>query len=42
MYVIRRQRVKENPEIFAERAADMSVIKHTAHNVIKEVTKLHV
>ena len=34
--------IKENPELFSEIAADMSVIRDMAHNVIKEVTELHV
>jgi hypothetical protein len=35
---LRQACIKENPEIFAERTADMSVITNTAYNVIKEVT----
>jgi len=39
---LRQRCFKENPELFADRAADMSVTKNTAHNVIKEVIELDV
>ena len=41
---LRQAYIKENPELFVERAADtrMSVINNTAHKVIKEVTELHI
>ena len=31
---------KEIPELFAEKATDMSVIKCMAHNVMRDVTEL--
>jgi len=39
---LRQTCVKEDPELFAQRAADMSLTKHMAHNVKKDVTELDV
>ena len=39
---LRQTCIKENPELFDERAADMSLTKNTAHNGMKEVTELDV